>query len=237
MSGFLYYLPGGGTQDGFTARGLGHLADASVSINSISGGPDGGAGLIVTPPDAQGPHYGEYHHNSQTWVKYPGFWLGWYTTNPPSAADVALPNPIGGHAVALEKGWIVTVPTARRFPSGTALPQAMVLGADGQTLEAKPLARFAALTGGAQRIFDVLTGEGDAVLPYQDLWQTVTAALALNYRISGAELSALELVTDQNLEAMAEALVDWPTLRAALADDLEKKSTQADASLRTGGPG
>jgi hypothetical protein len=228
MAAFLYYIPGGASKADLPALGLDHLIGASLNLNPISGGPDNLSGMLMSI----GP--GKYHAATQTWQQHGKFWLGFETENKPSALDLARPEKIQGHRVTLEEGWEVIVPLVRRIPTGTALPELMVLGADGELVR-EPLPRFAALSQGAEQIFEVLLmGEGS--MEFADVWKIAVAALAVNYRVSAAELSALKVITTANIIQIAEALIDLPTLREAEKAELQKKRPEEESNIKRGEP-
>jgi hypothetical protein len=228
MSAFLYYIPGGASKADLPALGLDHLVGASLNLNPLSGGPDGRSGMLMSI----GP--GKYHADSQTWAQHGKFWLGFETDSKPTSLELARPEQIQGHTVALEDGFDVITPLVRRIPYGTALPESLVLGVDG-ALISEPLPRYTALSIGVEKIFETLV-MGEGAMGFQEIWIIVVDALAVNYRISAVELSALKIITTTNIVKIAEALVDMPTIAAAVAADKQKKKQQGDSSTPLGEP-
>jgi len=215
MPGFLYYIPGGASKADLPALGLNHLTDASLSLNPISGGPDSRSGMLMSICHAK------YLPDEQTWTQCGKFWLGYETLKKPSTADLSKPEKIQGYTVMLEDGFEVVVPLVRRIPQGTALPETLVIGIDG-ALITEPLPKYAALSEGAEKIFQTLV-MGDNSMSFSDLWNIVCQALAINYRVSPYELSALKVITTINIVNLAEALVDVPAISEAIKAESQKK--------------
>lgn len=227
MTKFLYYIAGGASKADLKNLGLAHLIDASLAVTSVTGFEDGSAGTLLSEDATSG-----YNPTTQTWQNRGKYWLGFHTDNPPLPHDLARADMIDGHKVKLEKDWEVTVPLARRFPMGTALPVALLIGVDGELIT-KPLPRFAALSAGADKIFDTLAmAEGS--IQYTELFAIIAQALAVNYCVSVAELSVLEVITTSNIVTLAEALIDMPTLRDYGKAAEQKKRLADDNNLNAG---
>jgi len=253
MSGLLYFLPGrrAATATAIAAAGLSDVVEHFAQREALTG-PGGESGLVIAPacPDGKAAQCG-YFPASQHWVAATcgRYWIGRETDNPPLPEDLQRPEMVAGHLVALEDGNEWLIPVARHFAQGTALPQALLLGPDGQ-LVAEALPRFAKLSSHAERAFDDFCraagspndAEGEP-LTIAEIWAIAIEALALNYRISAEEVSFLHLLTTQNTLRIAEALIDWPTAEAAIAANAEaavspqkKNSTGESASSSDGEP-
>ncbi|HET8687800.1 MAG TPA: hypothetical protein VFM18_14205 [Methanosarcina sp.] len=233
MSGFLYYIAGGQASSLAENKALSHVSGVPVSTTTIMSGPDHSSGMLYAPADAKGSRQVKMDLDSQEWVEFDGFWIGYEKENPPTPDDLA--RGIGfvdGHIVELENNFNVVVPLARRFPSGTELPELLVVGKGG-VLEKKPLKKFASLSEGAERVLNVMFIDGEG-LPYKDLWAIIVEALSVNYMISGHEISVLNLVTTLNIISLADALVDGPTIREQMKAEMQKKRLLEESSSSVG---
>lgn len=235
MSGFIYYTSGEPAKDKLSEIGLGHISDKSMSVSIILNGPDGKQGCLYAPSDFGGPRSCRYLKNEQVWVDFDTFWVGYEIANPPTQKDVVRKEIVDGHKVKLSDGWEVTIPLARRYPFGTELPETLFIGKD-KILKRKPLKRFAALSAGAESILEKMFINGDGI-PYSELWETMLEALCVNYRISAAEATILELITTANIVTMADALVDGPAIREQMEADMQKKRQLEENNMSVGQEG
>jgi hypothetical protein len=245
VAGFLYYVPSGtsaATEADLAAIGLGEILVAGTAHCPVTGGPDGGAGVVLAG-ESDGKQRVGYYPDRQTWRQAPGqsWWLGYVTDDKPTPADLQRADAVGGYVVTLEDGNGWTVPVARSMRGNGTLPAQLDLSSDGKLMR-RPLARFEALCAGAERVWtyfncvrDVLSGGGD-VTESQDLesqteqlWPVAIDALGVNYRVGVIEVVALGLLTDQNVVQVWQALIDLITLTEVDADmaDAQKKTEPA----------
>jgi hypothetical protein len=250
MNCFLYYLPGatGGiaTHRQMKAAGLGYafpLEGGECPAPAWGApGPDGRQGLLVTYGDD--PRHSNpaltYDPQTQVWVQLPAPdgatsaaapWLG-YAKDPlqrPMAGDLLRKRTaVDSHSVELGDGGNWSIPIVRRFPDGTALPQVLVAGSNGRVT---PRVRkdFEELYNFALLLTEDLFGSGAtdfAALPEDKrnaaYMRFGVLALGVNYRVSFAEVSALELLDTQNIKRVAQAIIDWPNLQKFL-EEFKKK--------------
>lgn len=240
MASFLYFIPNkqAVTLDDLTAAGITAIESLqSVGFCNTERGPSGGAGVVfaVEPVSPKGklPKIGHYQ-NRQQWISCFGgqFWLGFETDNQPTPDDLQKAEMIAGHAITLEDGQEWTIPVARAFGRGSQLPQALILGDDGQ-LVVESLPKFAELSQQAERVFDAFLNDGED-LTLQDCWNIAVLALQQNYRVSGWELSALRALNTDNVQTVLGHLIDMPTILAAAQE--QKKSHSDGDSLNAGDP-
>ena len=220
---FLYFLPGASAagEKTLAAAGLAEIfAGGPVAQRRIlNTGPGGGAGLLLAPTD--GPI--DFQPRLQTWSPVPGPaaagrpWLGYTTADPPIPADLVRGEPLDGYGLQLGGEGPAgpqryTVPKARYWPEGSALPEALALGPDG-ALVREPLRRFAALSALADEIarevYQDAPGRDDA-----DAYATAVRILAVNYRLGPGECSALRLFETGTLFLILACFVDWPAWKA-----------------------
>ena len=222
------------------AAGLGGVfRGCPFTGRGTTAGPGGMPGQVVVAepenPLARKPAIG-YFPDKQTWQQAParqslgdgGWWIGWETASPPTPADLQRREAVGGYAVRLEDGNDWLVPVARRFPSGTMLPERLALGPAGEWVSAV-IPRFAKFAEQAERVwveFQRQAGVPEAAtaepLSVADEIDIAVEALGINYRIGRVEASVLGLLTTTNKTAILESLIDWPTL-IAVGEQLKKK--------------
>jgi len=241
MDGLLYFVPGfQGAKLAIEAAGLGYAFDGfQPTAVQTSRGPDGTPGVIFTVGAAK---LGWYEHG-QTWIQdYGGkFWVGYYTADRPTPADLQRAALIGGYLIRLEDGNEWLVPTARQFPTGTQLPTTMILGPDGELQ--KPIrSEFIALWKSAERVWQAIAGAEPGAdntikteLDEKVQWKVAVQALAVNYRIGVAEACLLRLIGSQTLPSILLALIDWPIYLAAMKDVVgEAASKKNDTDIPDG---
>ena len=268
MAGFLYFLPGrvalepGDDALRETETGLAAVfGEASFDVAQVTGaGPDGNSpGIVVAlhpaAEDGVKPRCG-YFADAQEWRECPrlpagGYWLAFERGNPPGPADLARREQIAGHLVRLADGHDWLVPAARVFPRGTALPESLILGPDGELVR-EILPRYAAFGGRVEALWaqleKCLETDMGALNRFRfaesevELWLLAAEALTLNYRLGTQEVSALKLLSTGTLEKVIQALVDWPTFEAALkayakGEGKKKQSSPAVSGSSTAGDG
>lgn len=237
MSTFLYFIPNQKHVDAkaLDDAGITALTSAdSLSFVGVERGPEGQPGILFTASaknaDAKMPRIG-YYPKQQTWqaCNHGQFWLGYENSNPPHPASLQRDEFIDGHQVKLADGNEWTVPLARSFPAGSALPAALVLGPDGELIT-EALPEFAKLSQQAEQVFEAYVGEGEDI-DTKNGWEIAINALSQNYRLSAWEISHLRLLSTNNWIDILTALIDGPEIQAFLES---KKKDEDTASLSAG---
>ena len=248
--GFYYFCPGAA---GLLPNELGYALGPKGVAKSVMqrGGPnDGGGGAVFYDDGVRQPT----DWAKIDWRKMPG--LPFYFGVDPS---VALPGPdelvrdeiIAGYPIALgdSDGPRWTIPLARCWPEGSQIPSSMGYGPDGAFVT-KPVARYAPLCRKAERLFDTLAVEYGLVEKPDDAelveisggkegFDLAVEILAVNYRVSAAEVSMLELVSTDMLHMIIGCLVDLPQIsveaekRMKLGQKKTDSSTESDAADST----
>ncbi len=221
MRRFIYFVATPKTtfpEDNRKAVGLGYAFDegAEVSQCETYRGPDGEHGLLLV----QGAGFISYDKRSQVWTKSANgkYWIGMTSAEPPTPADLARPEMIGGHAVKLADGHDWVVPLARILPSGTALPESLVMDKDGQWTT-RPKARFAQICADAADIWAIAYEDSEDTISCAREVEIATRALALNYRVGAAELSMLEAYDTARIGHVLTALIDMPSIKKKLGSE------------------
>lgn len=240
MKRFVYFIPncqGSPTHQICAEVGLAHAFPAGCSIaacGTFDGPGDTGGQILAHGGDGAV----EFNRATQIWMKINDrAWLG-MAKDPrmrPGPDELQIDGGlIDGHMVRLGDGreWIVPI---IRFANGdTRLPRVLKI-VNGEAVymvreQCRPLFNFSRFVVEAS-----IEGEGGNIPPAQVLW-FASSALALNYRVSEYEISALELIDTLNLPRMCDAAVDGPAFRAML-EEFEKKKTEPSVSgsdLKTG---
>jgi len=163
-----------------------------------------------------------------------GLWVGSYESAPPMPDDLARPQRVEGHWVRLGDGQDWLVPVARMLNGGTRLPQALEIGADGAIVKGAVIAPYAEFSEHALAFWDMLEETSRyALLEWAPL---AVEALAVNYHVSGRGLAHLGLLDTAVVEAVLDAVLDMPTLAAAMEGD-QKKEGAAGCDTAAGAQG
>lgn len=232
MSGLAYFLPGveSVTRERIERAGLGYLFDGSrgpgPDVRETQSGPDGGPGRFFTVAGCRGR--GELARelldedlareagapSRLSWSPIPGgpAWLGLHLSAVPSPEDLARTKRVDGYEVELGDGHLWTVPLVRKRGGETSLPRALRWdGRDWRRGDVRPLYR--ALYAAGLRIWEQVTAgaDGEPVTLTEET-TTCVGALALNYRVGPAEVSALGLLDTDSAQRVVGALIDLPVL-------------------------
>ena len=238
MAGFLYYLPGKDrslTIEDLRAAGLGYAFVQTFTPSPVlSGGPDGGSGVIVADDRCVPASKIGMYADKQAWRKVPqcDVWVGYYTAERPTPDDLIRSGPLPGHWVTLgdDRKWLI--PIARGVaeqddePVGVcSLPSVRDLDDDGHWTTGGVLPKYERLWKIAQKWWALMcteiTGdnaetEGPAVFDFDGENDAAVSVLAANYRVGAVEAAVLGLLNSQTVGAVLMALVDWPTWKKKL---------------------
>jgi len=237
----LYYLPnqqlvsfGDAVQ-----AGLAHAFDGpAITCRGVQRGPDGGAGAVfgVEGVDAR------YMPERQDWKGAPGtkWGVGYWRSSKPGPADLARPEQIGGHAVRLADGHEWLIPVARYLDGGTAFPERLQLGPDGQWAQTGTIPQYADICRQAETAWAALSTRleddetGTVEFTLHDEAQLAAQALGVNYRVGPVECSLLGLFDTTAVSAVVLALVDWPSVKALTIAEEKKSPVGAGDSTVSG---
>lgn len=211
------------TPEHIARLGLGYAFDGPARCREVSQGPDRRSGVVFTAISA-GPL--GYFPDKQTWEQIPNSqaWCGFDRNERPTPKDYERKMLLPGYPVVLSDGHEWRIPVARLVSGASTLPRAIKW--DGASwAEGDVLPRFADLYQAACKLWDDLRESGDAVVDY-DL---AVNAIACNYRIGAAEVSALGLLDTSTGLDVLRALIDWPALMAC-----QKKIVSGETTLEPG---
>jgi len=234
MSGFIYAISNAGM---VTAKKLEEVGLANIfegvnySQRQTAQGPGGGdCTLICIGDDAKRLYF---KPEEQSWQQSLNgkYRVGFYEKDRPTPEILARENQINGHEVELGDGSKWLVPIARIITGGSALPQSLVLGKNGEvTTEALP--QYAQFSAKAEKVWEdflieIKQREGESKLTIAERMTLAIEALAWNYHIGTEEINLLKLITTQNLHEILEVIIDVPTLiKVAKEMETEKKNIE-----------
>lgn len=221
---FLYYLserrniP---SLDELKTVGLGYAFDRQPEAAGVQGGPDGGSGMVLCQAPDTTVRVG-YYPDDQQWIhvaETPAgppheYWIGFAPDAPPTPAGLARMKQLAGHMIPMGDGheW--------RIPTAILLPKAYVFtpGAGWSCTLDEVYSWLWAEAERVQKAYaEAAAGvkQGETFIVRVDPEDVALAArlLALNYRVSEFELSALRVLTSDVVPAVMGALLDEPTLK------------------------
>lgn len=238
MAVFLYYIPNKAVLkikdiESAGVKGIFEENTPRIDARVITNGPDGGTGMICAMDVPGRPQIGCYL-DRQAWQKVGDYWIGYDKENPPKPESIARKNNLAGHLVKLAHDeWLV--PCARHFfpEYGSPLPKVFALGPDGNMVE-EPDPRYAELCQGADRSwywfckdFGMEEYLGEIEEPDRpsmaDRYNFAAMALAINYRLTAAELLVRREITTESLLDIEKAVFDWPSV-VAFSEAASKKN-------------
>ena len=229
MSKFIYAVPGP-TLSGEILGGTG--------LDKILDGLSPLTQQYHDGPEGSGPGY--YVSTSGTVKRFVGNWIksfsgeyfiGYDPNDLPTEKELARQRQMQGHRVKLTDGGEWLIPVARKITGGSALPQRLILGANGEVVE-QELIEYAAYANAAEKLWNdgqkyagLQTGEYE--LDNTARLRLAYDALGWNYRVGIEEINMLGLVHTENLALIFEAILDQPTLKAIIAELTDKKKETA----------
>ncbi len=215
--------------------GLAYAFEAGCAQRRAGNGPGEQTGVVCAADSDQVGYFPQ----SQVWHRLPAIaaapavWVGWVSAAPPTPQSLLRKDAIDGHAVTLADGQEWIVPIAQRW-TGSGFSRAvgarMKLDAEGRWVEGDVLPRCAGLWRVANRWQDLREQSSDgeaASLTIAEAADMCAEILAVNYRISRAEVGCLQLLDDREAyTAILDATIDLRTFLEFLR--LQKK-TEATA--------
>ncbi len=273
---FLYFIPGeqivtpallettglaaifsgstGGTGGNNNSENIGTIFNKAV-------GPNGEAGILLASSKSPSvpPEKLRYDAEVQTWIP-PNpddedsprpYWIGFYTDNPPTPADLARDEQLDGEDVQMADGNLWHVPHARRFTFKSferyecLLPRRWGLSPKTGHIEGNVLEKYQKLWELSGKIAEIRlepwlglekpTGEEKTKLMMWEAWEITAIAIGTNYRVGFWEVMALALVSDKSLTALFDAILDFASLKKLAESLTSKKNGPDDTSAGTSG--
>lgn len=218
---FQYYFPNRRSikLEQLLEAGLGYVFEPETSARtktpftpiSVTNGPDGQHGLIVSLSDE---HIG-YYKDKQTWKQEFGadYWVGMWTdpAKRPTPESLARENQIKGQWLRLADGHDWLLPMARHWVefdgdviSQRTLPTRLTRNSDGEWVPGEVKERYRELWRLAEDYVEGCIAEGC----FREIDNLVIECLKTNYRISAIEIDLLGLHEDQLCEKAPMVLLD-----------------------------
>lgn len=240
MAGLLYFIPGLSRtvrpRDWIEA-GIGHaFPDGNPTPRGCQCGPDGAAGVVLADPK-QNKKIG-YFSGIQEWRKSSNgkFHVGRFVDSErPLPEDLATDEQLEGHWVTLGDNQRYLIPVARSLIAEDdatelqyreALPTIAERNGDGHWHMGAVIPKWRPLWEIAEKWWTTKTAAitrkyGDGKDPedsdrsmviegFDDLFDSATEAIGVNYRVRADEISLLGLFTMRHATAVLDAVVDWP---------------------------
>lgn len=201
-----------------------HLAGGG-SRKASTLGPNELRGDLATP---QAGHFDlSFEPEHQRWTPVGrGVWIGVDRRGTWTPDDFARSETRSGHKVKLGDGKAWEIPVARLALGGSGLPRRRVLTDDGKKVwEVEE--QYRALSEFADRAWSFHAGL-PVVITQEETDEACGRALAVNYRMGETEAIALGLFTDTAVREIVLALIDYPTLLAAM--EAQKKRPEPAGS-------
>jgi hypothetical protein len=199
------------------ALGLGYvLDDGGVAQVPTARGPDGSKGVYFA---AGGVSMRPAGLSFEVYPGKPRVWIGTDKAEPPTPEDLARGDVLKGHPVKLGDGQMWEVPVARYQAGHAGFPRRLTWSPEGWKPGDVVDAYKAIWDGACDFLTQLLSAEanapgGQAVeFSGSDEVELAARALALNYRVSPAEISMLGLFDTETKADVCLALVDFPSMK------------------------
>lgn len=262
MAGLLYYLPtekAALTPEQIEDAGLGYALPRKCPqpMRSVQGGPDQQQGVIIAVEGSISGGLIGYYPDRQTWRRLPSgaAWVGYYTDQPPTPAELVRDKQLPGHLVTLGDDQDYEIPVARGFSDDEenvggyqALPSISTLDDEGNWTPGGVVAKHAELWEVAQRWWDSFVGAAAedqqptetgglrVEFDFAGLNDAALTALATNYRLGKAEVALLGLFDQEIVREILLAVIDWPTIENWLKKKEANSRTAAGSATDAGPP-
>lgn len=220
---------------------LGDVVDlqAECAITDLRGaGPGGQSGLLVTRLGDGGrglPERFGFYPDFQEWHDAGEFWIGLDREQRPEPEDLLRRRPrVGDWSVELSDGKHWVVPVVRRPDGSSELPHSV--GWRRGAFVEQIRRDYAAIWERTARVVEWFTGDGPTRHDYAEAATIAVEVLAINYRLSEAEVTALDLLDTTNLWTVLMSAIDWQRVERLL--DAQKKTTSpSDPETPSTSPG
>ena len=214
-----------------------HTLPTGVSQRYSTAGPGGECILFAADIDVKLLHY---KPNEQMWKKSINgkFYVGLYKNFPPTEQNLRRKKQMAGHEVELAGGEKWLVPVARIITGGSALPQSLILGKNGEVFT-EALPKYAQFSSKVEKLWEDFQCEnnwkqGRPKLSITERMEFAIEALGWNYKVGPNEVNLLKLITTDNLSEILAAIIDVPTILEVSKQMADEKKNTDDVSTKDG---
>jgi len=251
MSGFIYAIEDVKMVSSrqLEDAGLGGIFDkVEIAQRYSAAGPGGKECVLFAAADIDVKLL-YFKPNEQTWKKSINgkFHVGFYKDSPPTEKTLRRKKQLAGHEIELAdpcqqqagaggEKWLV--PVARIITGGSALPQSLILGKDGEVVT-EALPKYARFSSKVEKLWEDFQcennwKEGQPKLTVKERMELAIEALAWNYKVGADEVNLLKLITTENLSEIIAAVIDVPTLIEVSKQMKDEKKNTEDVSTNDG---
>jgi hypothetical protein len=228
MGQFIYFAADGSRKPDLC--GLTYAFPGNFSTSEMAG-PNGLPGIFFSV-DADAIRFDQEWETTgtQEWVEREDgkVWIGFNTSSPPTAAELAKPKQVTGRAMPLVEGGEWIVPRLRMYVAehgfAVALPQ-RIRRSKGKWYDGEVLPEWREADQLAEELLDLLVQFDAECNPFGkmrmiDAAEYASRILAVNYRVTADELGAMgALPMDERLRDVLHFAIDYQ----AAEDDVLKK--------------
>ena len=240
MSNFIYAIENvkmvGPSQ--LEEAGLNGIFETEISQRYSAAGPAGECVLLAAADiDVKLLHY---KPDEQTWKKSIDgkFHIGLYKGRPPTEQNLQRKKQLAGHEIELADATKWLVPVARIITGGTALPQSLILGKNGEVFT-EALPKYARFSAKVEKLWEDFQCEnnwkqGRPKLSITERMEFAIEALGFNYKVGPNEVNLLKLITTENLSEILAAIIDLPTILEVSKQMADEKKNTDRADIKDG---
>jgi len=183
-----------------------------VVIRECYGGPGGGRGVVVGQDDQV-----KYDPGTQTWKKFPDYWVGWESL--PGPDDLKRENMLPGYLARLGDGKEWLIPIARLITGEPGMDRVYSLGEDGRVrweIQEKYRELFDFASWWLGMISGTDTDKHGHEWTDEGIFRMISRIIGVNYRVGLYEVSVLGLVTDISIKEIMRVVCDIPGMTKIL---------------------
>lgn len=255
MSNFLYFVPGLGasaTTEQLTEIGLADRITKPVCRPCRGKTPNGSAGAVVVQNDGSGGSPIMDMEN-QTWRSAPkgtrdspAYWIGFASADPPVPESLQRDALQKGVTVRCEGGGNWHVPVIRNFYEGdestpvfyqSSLPQMVDFDDEGHAVASGVIPKYESIWEEAldvhKRLYAQALMQGDGSLTTSELYSFAAKCIAVNYRVSLLELSAMKALSTADCTAIVRNALDLENYEE-IVGNFSSRLTQQDIDSSSG---
>lgn len=227
MAQFIYFIPGvtgSASREQIEAAGLAYAFPPGTSLHQVSDSqtPHGIGSLLSSEP--------RFPLKDLAWIRLGAAFLGVHKNKAerPRPKDLRRADGfVDGHPVMLGDGQHWVVPVVRFADGNTSLPCVLHRKENGE-YGYQVREEYRGIVGICDLILHKAIEGGGHRLSPETTMAFAQGILSINYRVSEAEISALELIDSLNVRELARAAMDVPSM-VLMLEQIKKKLTDAQS--------